>query len=203
MLKVLVRGVALGVALAASTLVAQAQTQVDFVSHQLGEPGNSDWWKAAIQAFEAENPDIKIKQDYIPFADYLTQLTIRFASNRGPAVIQLSEQNYGAYASQGWLASLDGRIEGTDIATDWASAQADLKWDGETRGVLISNSALMLFYNEDLLKKAGVAVPTNWDEFKAAVARMTDKEAGTFGLSAVTTEHPTAVEDVHRYVIPR
>lgn len=201
MLKALIRGAAFGAALAASTLVAQAQTELDFASWQLEEPGNSDWWKAAIKAFEAENPDIRIKQNYIPFADYLTQLTIRFASNRPPAVIQISEQNYGAYASQGWLAPLDERIQGTDIATDWASAQADLKWDGETRGVLISNSALMLFYNEDLLQKAGVAAPKSWEEFKTAVAKLTDKQAGTFGLSAVTTEHPTAVEDLHRYAM--
>ena len=95
-----------------------------------------DWDKVAfyqplISAYEKLHPDIKINQTYIPFADYLTQLTIRFASNRAPALLQISEQNYGAYAAQGWLAGLDEYIAGTDIETGWASAQKDLTWDGE------------------------------------------------------------------------
>ncbi len=178
---------------------AWAETTVTFASWQLEEPGNSDWWKEVIAKFEAENPDIKIEPVYVPFADYLTQMTVRFASNRAPAVIQLSQQLLGAYAAQGWLAPLDDLIAGTDIETDWAAAQNTLSWDGATRGVLVSNSAMMLFYNKQLLEDAGVAVPDSWESFKAAVGEMTDPDAGVFGLSAVTTEHPTAVEEMHRY----
>jgi len=201
MLRKLTVSAAIVVGLAALPQIAFAETKLTFASWQLEEPGNSDWWKAAIAAFEKENPDIIVEQNYIPFADYLTQLTVRFASNRPPAVIQISEQNYGAYAAQGWLADLDDRIKGTDIDTDWASPQKVLTWDGKTRGVLISNSANMLFYNEKLLKDAGVAPPKNWEEFKVDVAKLTDAKNGIFGLSAVTTEHPTAVEDLHRYTM--
>lgn len=201
MIKNLLLAATVGLGLSVAALPAQAQTTtLDFASWQLEEPGNADWWKAVIAAFEAENPDIKISQTYIPFADYLTQLTIRFASNRAPALLQISEQNYGAYAAQGWLAGLDEHIKGTDIETGWASAQKDLTWDGETRGVIVSNSSLMLFYNSKLLEEAGVAVPTSFEEYKAAVAALTNPDAGVFGLSAVTTEHPTVMEDFHRYL---
>lgn len=180
---------------------AEAKTVLSFSSWQLEEPGNSDWWKAVIADFQTANPDIEVQPVYIPFNDFLTQLTIRFASNRPPAVLQISEQNYGAYAAQGWLAALDDRIKGTPIATEWAAPQKDLTWDGKTRGVLVSNSVMMMLYNEKLLKDAGVAVPTSWAEYKAAVAKMTDQKAGIFGLSAVTTQHPTLVEDLHRYTL--
>ncbi len=86
------------------------------------------------------------------------------------ALLQISEQNYGAYAAQGWLAGLDDHIKGTDIETGWAAAQKDLTWDGETRGVIVSNSSLMLFYNSKLLEDAGVAVPTSFAEYQTAVA---------------------------------
>lgn len=181
--------------------MAQAETVLPFASWQFEEPGNSDWWRAVIGAFEEENPDITIEEVYIPYADYLTQMTIRFASNRPPAVIQLSEQLFGAYAAQGWLAGLDGHIEGTDIATDWASAQDNLTWDDETRGVIVSNSVMMMFYNSEVLANAGVDVPDSWEAYREAVAAITDRDAGVFGLSAVTTEHPTAVEELHRYTL--
>lgn len=180
---------------------AEAKTVLSFSSWQLEEPGNSDWWKAVIADFQASNPDIDVQPIYIPFNDFLTQLTIRFASNRPPAVLQISEQNYGAYAAQGWLAPLDDRIKSTPIATEWAAPQKDLTWDGKTRGVLVSNSVMMMLYNDKLLKDAGVAVPKSWAEYKTAVAKMTDQKAGVFGLSAVTTQHPTLVEDLHRYAL--
>lgn len=200
MIKRLILAAALGLTAGVSAMPAQAQTTLDFASWQLEEPGNSDWWKAVIAAFEAENPDIRINQTYIPFADYLTQLTIRFASNRAPAILQISEQNYGAYAAEGWLAGLDDYIAGTDIETGWAAAQADLSWDGETRGVLVSNAALVMFYNSKLLEDAGVAMPTSFEQYQAAVAAMTKPDDGIFGLSAVTTEHPTVAEDLQRYI---
>lgn len=178
---------------------AEAATTIPFASWQLQEPGSGQWWADAIAAFEEANPDIDIEEVYIPFADYLPQMTVRFAANRPPAVIQLSEQMFGSFAQQGWFAGLDDHIKGTDIETEWAPAQAGLDWDGESRGVLLSNSPMMLFYNKDLLAEAGVDVPTSFAEFKAAVGEMTDRDAGRFGLSAVTTEHPTAVEELHRY----
>jgi multiple sugar transport system substrate-binding protein len=199
MIRNLLVSAAFGLAAMSAASPAVAQTSLSFSSWQLEEPGNSDWWRAVISAFHEENPDIGIEEVYIPYADYMTQMTVRFASNRPPAVLQISEQLFGAYAAQGWLAGLDDHIAGTDIATEWAAAQDDLTWDGETRGVLISNSALMLFYNSQILEDAGIAVPTSFEEFVAAVEAATDRDAGIFGLAAVTTEHPTAVEDFHRY----
>ena len=193
-------GSTLAAGLAFGTAIpAVAQTELTVSSWQFEEPGNAEWWDAVIAAYEAEYPDVTVDKFYVPFGDYLTQLTVRFASNRPPAVMGLSEQMFGAFAAQDWLAGLDDRIAGTDIETDWASPQDDLTWDEDTRGVLMSNSVMMLFYNEALLEEAGVEVPTSWDEFKTAVGEMSDRENGVFGLSAVTTEHPTAVEELHRY----
>lgn len=201
MLKGLLLSAAVGLGVTMSPGLAAAQVNLTFASWQFQEPGNSDWWKAVMKAFHDENPDISIEEVYIPFADYLPQMTIRFASGRAPAVMQLNEQLFGSFAAQGWLAPLDDRIAGTEIATNWAPPQKALTWDGATRGVLLSNNAYQFFYNKDMLAKAGLPVPDSWESFKATAAKMTDRGAGIFGLSAVTAEHPTAVEDVHRYAI--
>ncbi|HTJ56044.1 MAG TPA: sugar ABC transporter substrate-binding protein [Devosiaceae bacterium] len=200
----MIRNVVLAAMLGLSATVmaqpAAAQTTINFASWQLEEPGNSQWWKSVLDGFRAANPDITVQTTYIPFADYLNQMTVRFASGRPPSVIQLSQQTMGAFAAQGWLASLDDRIKGTEIATDWAPSESDLKWDGQERGVLVSNSAYMLFYNQKVLADAGVSVPTDFASFKADVAKITNKQTGIFGLAAVTTEHPTVVEDFTRFL---
>lgn len=44
-------------------------------------------------------------------------------------------------------------------------------------------STLALIYNKSMFEKAGVEVPTTWDELKAAAEKLTDASAGTYGLS--------------------
>lgn len=200
MIRKLLAAAALGVVAMGTALPSVAQTTIDFASWQFEDPGTKDWLNEVITGFETANPDIKINRVYVPFADFLTQMTVRFASGRPPAVVQASEGIFASFAKEGWFAGLDDRIAGTDIATEWAGAQTNLLWDGQARGVLMANNALMLFYNEQLLADAGVAVPTNFGEFQTAVAAMTKPDAGVHGLSAVTTEHPTVMEDIHRYI---
>jgi len=188
-------------AMCAPITAAMAEpTTVTFASWQLEEPGNSDWWKAVIAAFEKQNPDIHIEQQYVPFKDFTNQMTIRFAANRAPDILQLSQQTMPAFAAQGWLASLDPWTKGTEYEKDWSDSQKTNIWDGKTQGLLVSNSAYMLFYNEKILSAAGVSVPKDFTEFVASVPKITKPEAGVFGLAAVTTEHPTAVEDFIRFV---
>jgi len=44
-------------------------------------------------------------------------------------------------------------------------------------------STLALLYNKKMLADAGVAVPTNWDELKAAAQKLTDSSKGVYGMS--------------------
>src|SRR5580765_8426806 len=62
--------------------MAGAQGQgvtLDFPSWQAEEPGFGEWWKGLIQEYEAKHPGVKVKLYSIPFANYVNQLTVRFA----------------------------------------------------------------------------------------------------------------------------
>jgi multiple sugar transport system substrate-binding protein len=181
---------------------AHAQKTLELMSWQGEEPGFSDWWKQVIAAFNQAHPQAPVKMTSIPFKDYLDQLTIRFASNRPPPLLELPTDSLGAFASQGWLQPLDDRIKGTAIATDWSSLQRDLTWDGKTQGVLLMGYAFMMFYNQQLLDAAGItAPPATLREWEADVGRITDRDKGIFGLSAVTTEYPTLPLDFIRMIV--
>ncbi|HEX3347732.1 MAG TPA: sugar ABC transporter substrate-binding protein [Acetobacteraceae bacterium] len=174
---------------------------LELTTWQYEEPGFSTWWKELVAAFNDTNPNVHISMTGIANKDYQDQLTIRFASNRPPQLLELSPDNIGAYASQDWLMPLDDRIKGTPIETDWSSLQKQCVWGGKTQGVLLMSYAFMMFYNDALLDAAGVNVPTSWEEFLTAVPKVTDRAKGIFGLSAVTTEYVTISADFLRNII--
>lgn len=182
------------------TATVAAPVTLDFPTWQADEPGFGEFYKSAIAAFTAANPDVTINLQQIPFADYVNQLTVRFASGRPPQILILPSDAFGVFAGQGWLKPLDERIVGGPLATDWSSLQSELVWEGKTEGMLMMGYGFMLFYNQAILDAAGIAVPTSFDEFRAAVAAATDRDAGIFGLAAVTTEHPTVALDFIRFI---
>ncbi|MBV9811727.1 MAG: extracellular solute-binding protein, partial [Acetobacteraceae bacterium] len=157
-----------------------APATIELTSWQTEEPGFATWWKEVVDAYNATNPARSVAMTGIPFANYLDQLTIRFAANRPPALLELPSDNVGAFASQGWLEPLDARIKGTPIETEWSSLQKDLVWDGKVQGVLLMGYAFMMFYNDKLLADAGVAVPANWADWLAAVPKITKRNDGIF-----------------------
>lgn len=181
--------------------LAKKTTTLTFPTWQAEEPGFSSFWKESIAAFEAANPGVHIQLQQIPFKEFNDQLTVRFAAGTPPDIVELSTNSFPSYASQGWLEPLDDRIKGTAIETDWSSLQKDLVWNGKTEGVLIMGYGFMMFYNDALLRKAGVAVPQNFDQFAAAVAKITDRSKGIFGLSATTTEHPNLLLEFNQFLI--
>lgn len=186
----------------ATGMPAQAQTvTLDFPSWQAEEPGVSAWWRALIAEFEAANPTAKVNLYSIPFAQYVQQMTVRFAGNNPPDIVHLPTRNFAAFASQGWLASLDDRLARTDIVANWTPLQADMRWDGKTQGILLMGYGSLLYYNERLLAEAGASVPTTPQEWLTAIERATKRDQGQFGLVATSVEHPNLVVEAGTWVM--
>jgi len=188
-------------ALGSATLPAHAQTVLEFPTWQAEEPGISTWWKNLIAAYEKKYPDVKINLQQIPFAQYVKQMTVRFAAGTPPDIVHLPARDFASFADQGWLDPLDARLKTSDIPANWPPLQSDMQWDGKTQGVLLMGYGGMLFYNEKLLKDAGVAVPKTGDEWLAAMKATTVPDKGQFGLSTITAEHPNMVVEMASWVI--
>ncbi len=78
----------------------------------------------------------------------------------------------------------------------------DVVVDGKIYGLPLSLDTMALFYNKDLLDRAGIPVPPkNWDEFQAAVKKLTkyDKKANTIiqsGTALGTGNNVTGSDDL-------
>ena len=121
------------------------------------------WWggdkraqltQAAIAAFEAENPNIKIKPEFGDWSGYWDKLATQVAANDAPDIIQMDEKYITEYSSRGALLDLSKY----DIDTskfDEAALNAGKNEDGLT-GIAAGINAATILANPAVFKAAGV-----------------------------------------------
>ena len=194
---------AMGIGCAAFAALGYAQPkaiELEFPSWQIEEAGAGEYWTELIKAFEAKNPNVKIKKQQVPFREYIDKTTIRFAGNNPPDIVHLPTRNYLAFASQGWLAPLDEYLAQTDVKATYMKLNDEMLYNGKYYGVLMMGYGMMFFYNDKLLADAKVAVPKTSDELLKAIAAATDVNAGRFGYGAPTNEHPNVFVEISTWV---
>jgi multiple sugar transport system substrate-binding protein len=148
-------------------------TTLTFVNAQ--DPGTFD---KVIAAFQKANPTIKIKQQAVPFDDLNTTIQSRLGS-KDPSIdlFDVDAPRLAAFAARGFLQPLDdlgrqaqGKIDqnALKITTFKDKQYAMPRW----------TSTQLLYYNEQLLAKAGVAAPSSapdkpmtWEDVTAAAKK--------------------------------
>lgn len=133
-----------------------------------------------VTAFEAQNKDIKIQVETVPYDSYFTKLQTAVAGGTAADTFEVDYQNFVSYAKNGSLAALDG-VDGAAYKPTLFKAFAS---DGKQYGLPESFSNVVLFYNKTLFDKAGVATPTagwTWTDEQAAATKLTQPSAKVWG----------------------
>jgi multiple sugar transport system substrate-binding protein len=167
---------------------ALAETKLRFYSWQTDDQSNSVWWKATIAAFLADHPGVAIDFVGVPRGEFADTMMTMFGANNPPDIVHLASFEFQAFADQGWLEDLTPLIarDGPDLK-GWAG-QGVCTIDGKTVCINLNYFGYILYYNDALLKAAGVGVPTNWDEYLSAARKMTAAGHGqSFGIGLQTT----------------
>ena len=123
-------------------------------------PEDPKTFEPVISAFEAKHPDITIKYTQVPFDQYSNTLQQRLAAKDDTIdVFAVDQPNLAQIAAQGFLEDLSDLKDKAKAAT--SQQQYDINiYDKKMYALSIWNSTQMLFYNKDLLDKAGVAAPS-------------------------------------------
>jgi len=149
---------ALSTGLLASPLIARfahaQEARIGFLSSQ--KAGAFD---AVIAAFEAANPGIKMQAQNVPFDQLNAQIQARLgAGDTSVDVFTVDEPRVPAYAHKGFLSDLTpmrGEIEAAVTpAALVGSSFKDKLWSFP-----FWTTSQFLFFNNDLLKKAGLPAP--------------------------------------------
>jgi multiple sugar transport system substrate-binding protein len=149
------------------------------------------YFEEAKKAFEAANPGITIKFEIVPWDNLLQKLTTDIGASTNADLSIIGTRWLIDFVKEDAVEPLDGFItpdfKGRFIETFLSPSIMD----GKTYGLPIAASARAMYYNKEILEKAGVATPpANWDELKAAAAKI--KALGTdvagFGLQGKEIE---------------
>ena len=144
-------------------------------SNEALEPFNK-----AKESFEKANPNIKVQLEPVP-QDYGTKLLTQIAGNNAPDVFQLGEGDVAKYVQKGVVEDLSSYI-----ATD--KFDTGVFFEGINKVGMINGkqylmtkdySPLVLYYNKDLFKKAGIEAPKGewtWADFLATAKKLTVKD---------------------------
>ncbi|MFD9944287.1 ABC transporter substrate-binding protein [Nonomuraea sp. NPDC059023] len=135
-------------------------------------------------AFEKANPTIDVVVETAPYEQYFTKLQTSIAGGTAPDTFELNYENFVTYAGAGSLLDL-GAVAGDGDSSAYAAESLNsFKHDGKQYALPASFSTVVLFYNKDLFKKAGIEPPTadwTWADEQAAAEKLTDKKARVYG----------------------
>jgi multiple sugar transport system substrate-binding protein len=141
---------------------------------------------AVLAGFKAAYPNIKL--DYQPVAtDYATAMAAKFSSGAPPDVFYVDSSLAPDWIDQGVLQELGPMAteRGFDTSQFFPGYLDAFKGpDGKIYGFPKDGNTLAMAYNTDMFTAAGLQPPTNWDELKAAAAKLTTGNQRAFCLSS-------------------
>ena len=206
------QAVAVAVLVAAGTLIAPLgsataqETTIRLPSWWFGEPGNEVWMNKVIEAFMAENPDIKVEGYNLSYGAYADQMLMEMSSGSPPDVIHLTNLNMGDYLRNDLLLPLDDFIANTDINEETftpAQFASPIVSDGKTYGVIHMVANYIPFYNAEVLAAAGYdEFPDSPADFMAMAKALTNPPE-SFGYAAMVKpgSYVETYMDVAQWVI--
>jgi multiple sugar transport system substrate-binding protein len=159
-----------------------------------GDPEEIAAYREVIAAYENAQPDVNVKLiETSDRDDLIARLSTSFAGGVPPDLFLLNYRFYAQFAARGVLEPIESRVDSSDAfeQEDFYEQAMDAFRFGGTLTCLPQNiSSLVVYYNKDLFRKAGVAEPKEgwtWDEMVAAAKKLTkdsngDGKAEVYGL---------------------
>lgn len=170
------------IGLLTSSAFAQEKTTITWLT--LSEWGGDGDISAVIDAFEADNPDIEVELDQLPFNDLFTQIQIRMNAGGGdPDILSVDVPVTASYGIRGWLLPLDDVFNEQERA-DWLEAALEAgTYEGQLLSAPVSTSTQLLIYNKALFERAGVTPPGpderwTWEQIAEVAPKLTFDENG-------------------------
>lgn len=141
-----------------------------------------------IRDYNDSQSEIVVNAEYIPFADFKKQLSIGASSDELPDIAIMDSPDHASYAVMGIFADLTDKF---DVSDYYEEAVASCTIGDTLYGIPFGVNCLALYYNEDLLRKAGCEVPKNWEELKETAKKLTNDKVTGFAFSALQNEEGT------------
>lgn len=162
-----------------------------------GLDGDNGLIPAMAQGFDDANDDVTVEFQAIAFDDLVNETLKAVATGNAPDmialdmiapdVITLDNADFAMFSSRGAMLDITDRIAASTVIkpdTYYPGPWASVMWDGKVFGVPKSTNTIALFYNKDLMAKAGIATPPEtWDDLLDAARKLNDPANKVYGLT--------------------
>lgn len=210
-------------------LTAQQQAAIKPVSLEYWTVFDDvDALQKQIDAFKLERPYITVNLKQLRPEEVYPRLVEALADDKGPDIISIRNRSVGQYLTK--LAPMPSAIVDTLVKVTkttlgsntsvtintlpaFTPAQLDAQYvqtvrkdvvrgEGKIYGLPLSLDTMAIYYNKDLLDRAGIATPPKtWDEFQEDVKKITrfDKQSGKIvqaGTALGTGANLPGVDDI-------
>lgn len=158
----------------------------------------------AIELFEKQNPEIKVKAEYAGWEGYLSRLTVQIAGGNEPDVIQTNWNWLPLFSKDGTgFNDLLKLKESFDLSQYDPQSLKSVMVNNKLNGIPVAMTARSFYYNQKLWQEMGVKYPQSWDELKAAGKAFKAKDENKYPLVLDYMESITLVQSwmVQKYNI--
>lgn len=169
---------------------SEGKTEISFW-HYMSEDKEGKFVQAAVDEFNESQNEIFVKAQYIPRDELMKQYTIGVVSGELPDCGMLDNPDHNSYAAMGVFEDVTDLYQSWDEANFLDGSLNSCKYEGKLYGLPWGNNCLGLFYNKEMLTKAGVEVPTTWSELEKACEVLTTENVKGLAISAIGNEEGT------------
>jgi multiple sugar transport system substrate-binding protein len=164
-----------------------------------GEPEELRAYRSVIRAFREVEPEVDVQLiEASDREDLIARLATSFAGGSPPDLFLLNYRFYGQFAARGVLEPLEDRVEDSSAFEPgdfYPQALDAFRFEGTLTCLPQNISSLVVYYNRDLFREAGVAEPRagwTWDgmvEKALALTRDADEDGTVdqYGLGVEPT----------------
>lgn len=147
--------------------------------------GNDDRNQATlkmIKNFEAENPTIKVKGEYVGFGSLEEKVTTMLAGGEQttPDIIQLDRNQVARFSTDGKGFYDLNKIKSLDLSGYDKDFLKLGEFAGVQNGIPLGKNVVAVLFNKTAFEKNGVAIPKTWDDLKEAAKKFPE---GSFPLA--------------------
>ncbi|MCQ2547052.1 MAG: extracellular solute-binding protein [Clostridia bacterium] len=154
------------------------ESAITFWTHN-DEPTWNESYQNVVDSYMEEHPDVTINIESFPYDEYESKVQTALMSDEGGADIYELWGGWAVdFAPAGVLEPVPDELQDEVIEESYPNTYGSLMSDDVLYGIPLEFNIECggLIVNNNVMKEAGVEVPTTWDELKAAAEKGTVKD---------------------------
>ncbi len=180
------------VALSLSRATSSAATNITLTEEDyFNTPGQTAALALYSKQFEAAHPGVKIKRQYVPFANLNTKLLTQAAGHALPNLLAVDNPFVSTMISTGQVIPLGG-LKGFSTKGYFPAIINEGRSNGKYYALPVAGAnSIALMYNIAMLKAANVSPPKTWAQLLTAAKALTTPDHYGIALTCEAAEDTT------------